>query len=32
MKKVHKRMLEELEKMAHKAAELEVQLQGLTSE
>ena len=32
MKKVHKRMVEELEKMAQKASELEVQLQGLTSE
>src|SRR3989338_6118033 len=32
MKKVHKRMVEELEKMAQRASELEVQLQGLTSE
>ena len=32
MKKVHKRMLEELQNMAQKAAELEMQLQSLTSE
>ncbi len=32
MKKVHKRMVEELENMAQNAAQLEVQLQSLTSE
>ena len=32
MKKVHKRMLEELQNMAQKAAELEAQLQGLMPE
>ena len=32
MKKVHKRMLEELQNMPQKAAELEMQLQSLTSE
>ncbi len=32
MKKIHGRMIAELEKMATKAAELEVQLQGIVSE
>ena len=32
MKKVHKRMMEELQNMAQKAAELEAQLQGMASE
>ena len=32
MKKVHKRMIEELQNMAQKAAELEAQLQGMASE
>ena len=32
MKKVHKKMVEELENMAQNAAQLEVQIQGLVSE
>ncbi len=32
MKKLHQKMISELEKMATKAAELEVQLQGMISE